>query len=50
MRPVGTLATFSIWKTLQALTNMVHGRSLTLTDRHVKAMQERDRKGFHYEF
>lgn len=51
MRPVGTLATFSIWRTQQALTDMVHGRSAAPgADRHAKAMQERNRKDFHYEF
>ncbi len=51
MRPVGTLATFSIWRTQQALTDMVHGRSAAQgADRHARAMQERNRKDFHYEF
>jgi hypothetical protein len=51
MRPVGTLATFSIWRTQQAMTEMVHGRGNSrLADRHAKAMQERVRKDFHYEF
>ena len=51
MRPVGTLSTFSIWQTQQAMTDMVHGRSAApFADRHVKAMQERNRKDFHYEF
>ena len=51
MRPIGTLSTFSIWRTQQAMTDMVHGRSTqALADRHVKAMQERERKNFHHEF
>lgn len=51
MRPVGTLSTFSIWRTQQAMTDMVHGRSGgPLADRHARAMQERDRKDFHHEF
>ena len=51
MRPVGTLATFSIWRTQQAMTDMVHGRSAAPSaDRHAKAMQERNRKDFHHEF
>lgn len=51
MRPIGTLSTFSIWRTQRAMTDMVHGRSNTpLSDRHARAMQERKRKRFHYEF
>ena len=51
MRPIGTLSTFSIWRTQQAMTDMVHGRSTTpAADRHSKAMQERSRKDFHHEF
>lgn len=51
MRPLGTLSTFSIWRTQQAMTDMVHGRSAAPSaDRHAKAMQERNRKDFHHEF
>lgn len=51
MRPVCTLSTFSIWRTQQAMTDMVHGRSAApAADRHAKAMQERNRKDFHHEF
>lgn len=51
MRPIGTLSTFSIWRTQQAMTDMVHGRSqAAAADRHAKAMQERNRKDFHHEF
>lgn len=51
MRPVGTLATFSIWRTQQAMTDMVHGRTAALSaGRHAMAMQERNRKDFHHEF
>lgn len=51
MRPIGTLSTFTIWRTQQAMTDMVHGRSAApFADRHVKAMQERNRNDFHYEF
>ena len=51
MRPVGTLSTFSIWRTQQAMTDMVHGRSAAPSaDWHAKAMQERNRKDFHHEF
>ncbi|MCG8583840.1 MAG: hypothetical protein MI757_03920 [Pirellulales bacterium] len=51
MRPIGTLSTFSIWRTQRAMTDMVHGRSAApMSDRHAKAMQERNRKDFHHEF
>ena len=51
MRPVGTLSTFSIWQTQQAMIDMVRGRSAApLGDRHAKAMEERNRKDFHHEF
>ena len=51
MRPIGTLATFSIWRTQRALIDMVHGRTqVPAGDRHAKAMQERNRKDFHHEF
>jgi hypothetical protein len=51
MRPLGTLATFSIWRTQKAMTDMVHGRSIaSFADRHARAMQERNRKDFHHEF
>lgn len=51
MRPIRMLSTFSIWRTQQAMTDMVHGRSAAPSaDRHAKAMQERNRKDFHHEF
>lgn len=51
MRPVGTLATFSIWQTQQAMIDMVQGRSASSAGkRHARAMQERNRKDFHHEF
>jgi hypothetical protein len=51
MRPVRTLATFSIWRTQKAMTDMVHGRSRAPSaGRHARAMQERHRKDFHHEF
>lgn len=50
-RPIGTLSTFSIWRTQRAMTDMVHGRSSALSaKRHVRAMEERNRKDFHHEF
>ena len=51
MRPLGTLSTFSIWRTQQAMTDMVHGHSRSpAAERHAQAMQERNRKDFHHEF
>ncbi len=51
MRPVGTLSTFSIWRTQKAMTDMVNGRTKgPSANRHAKAMQERNRKDFHHEF
>lgn len=51
MRPIGTLSTFSIWRTQQAMTDMVQGRSQgPSAEHHAKAMQERARKDFHHEF
>lgn len=50
-RPIGTLSTFSIWRTQRAMTDMVHGRSSTPSaKRHARAMVERNRKDFHHEF
>ncbi|MFB9052128.1 hypothetical protein ACFFVB_03465 [Formosa undariae] len=46
-----TVSTFSIWKTEQEMTNMVHGHStMPNPKRHSNAMQERARKNFHFEF
>lgn len=51
IRPLRTLSTFSIWKTQRALKQMVHGRrDDEASQRHAKAMQERNRKDFHHEF
>lgn len=51
MRPIGTLSTFSIWRTQRAMTDMVHGRSSASSAmRHARAMEERNRKDFHHEF
>lgn len=50
-RPIGTLSTFSIWRTQRAMTDMVHGRSSAPSaKRHARAMVERNRKDFHHEF
>jgi len=46
-----TVSTFSIWKTEKEMTNMVHGHSsIPKPKRHSKAMVERERKNFHFEF
>lgn len=46
-----SVATFSIWNSQQAMTDMVHGLSdVDDPKRHSAAMRERDRKDFHHEF
>ena len=46
-----TVSTFSIWKTEEEMTNMVHGHStMPKPKRHANAMKERERKDFHFEF
>ena len=46
-----TVSTFSVWKSQQEMENMVHGHSsVPQPKRHSKAMKERDRKDFHFEF
>lgn len=46
-----TVSTFSIWKSKQAMTDMVRGHSaIPQPKRHIDAMKERDRKDFHMEF
>lgn len=46
-----TVSNFSIWKSQQEMTDMVHGHSAVhQPKRHAKAMNERDRKDFHLEF
>lgn len=50
-RPPRTIATFSVWRTVQEMEDMVHGRSAVPgPDRHTAAMAERDRRDFHHEF
>lgn len=50
-RPPGTISTFSVWRTVREMEEMVHGRSSTEeADRHAAAMAERDRRDFHHEF
>lgn len=46
-----TVSTFSIWKSKKEMLDMAHGRSsVPQPKRHLLAMNERDRKDFHYEF
>lgn len=50
-RPFRTFSTFSIWRSQQLMTDMVHGRSsYPGATRHADAMIERARKDFHHEF
>lgn len=50
-RPPRTIATFSVWRTVREMEEMVHGRSATEdAGRHAAAMAERDRRDFHHEF
>jgi hypothetical protein len=49
-RPPNTISTFSIWRTVREMTEMVHGRS-DVPDAHVHqvAMAEQRRRDFHHE-
>ncbi|MEM8858356.1 MAG: hypothetical protein AAGD96_08550 [Chloroflexota bacterium] len=51
MRLPNTVSTFSIWKSQQAMVDMVRGHSaVPKPKRHSDAMKERNRKDFHFEF
>lgn len=51
IRLPNTVSTFSVWNTLKEMENMAHGHSATpKPKRHAKAMKERERKDFHYQF
>ncbi len=51
LRPPRTISTFSVWRSVQEMEDMVHGRSAApAPDRHVAAMAERERRDFHHEF
>jgi hypothetical protein len=51
MRPLGTISTFTVWKSAREMTDMVHGHSaIDAPKRHADAMVERRRKDFHFEF
>lgn len=46
-----TVSTFSIWKSQKEMTDMVYGHSAVPNPkRHINAMNERERKDFHFEF
>lgn len=50
-RPPRTISTFSVWRTVREMEEMVHGRSGVPADRrHADAMVERGRRDFHREF
>lgn len=54
MRPPRSISTFSIWSSVRAMTDMVHGRGAAAEvldpARHAEAMAERRRRDFHREF
>ena len=51
IRPLRTFSTFTVWRSQKEMTEMVHGHnSAPGSDRHAKAMIERNRKDFHHKF
>jgi hypothetical protein len=51
IRPLRTFSTFTVWRSQKEMTEMVHGNSSASgSDRHAKAMIERNRKDFHHKF
>jgi hypothetical protein len=49
-RPPNTISTFSIWRTVREMNEMVHGRSdVPSAHVHQVAMAEQRRKDFHHE-
>lgn len=51
VRAPGTISTFSVWRSVQQMEDMVHGRSRVADpSRHATAMAERERRDFHHEF
>lgn len=51
MRLPNTVSTFSVWRSQREMLDMVRGHSAVPdAERHAKAMVERNRKDFHYEF
>ncbi|RJS46278.1 hypothetical protein [Nocardioides cavernaquae] len=50
MRPPGNFSTFSVWRSVREMTEMVHGRSdVPDARRHAAAMEEQRRRDFHRE-
>jgi hypothetical protein len=50
-RPPRTISTFSVWRTVREVEEMVHGHSaLPDPQRHAAAMTEQARRAFHHEF
>jgi len=51
MRLPRTVSTFTVWKSQREMIEMVRGQSrVPRPERHAVAMQERERKDFHFEF
>jgi hypothetical protein len=51
MRPPRTVSTFSVWRSLREMREMVRGHGAAPhARRHADAMVERERKGFHHAF
>lgn len=51
IRPPRTVSTFSVWRSLREMKDMVSGHdSFAGAERHAAAMVERRRKDFHFEF
>ncbi|HXH79827.1 hypothetical protein [Nocardioides sp.] len=51
VRPPRTIVTFSVWRSVREMEQMVHGRSAVPDpERHVAAMAERRRRDFRHEF
>jgi hypothetical protein len=51
LRPPRTISTFSVWRSVREMEEMVHGRSgVADPERHAAAMAERRRRDFHREF
>jgi hypothetical protein len=51
MRPPRTFSTFSVWRSLREMTNMVRGLdAVPGAERHAAAMVERRRQDFHHQF
>jgi hypothetical protein len=50
-RPPRTISTFSVWRTVREMEEMVRGHSAVADpERHAAAMAERERRDFHHEF